>query len=164
MIAPIFFEHLTPDCNPKPMALSGRKPTKMITSTCKCFEIKNIKPYPSRDNCWVIFLTFKCLQIFFSESEVQNWKKKLSVGMWIITSTWKEKKRITNEEQRHFGDVKNRPHLEIGRFWEKNVEKKLKILHAGVILEKKIENFTCSGFNRPFSKTTFFHQYIRGIT
>ena len=48
-----FFEHLTPDCNCGPMALSGRKPTKMITkfSTCKCFQIKNIKPYPSRDNC-----------------------------------------------------------------------------------------------------------------
>ena len=102
------------------------------------------------------FLTFRCHQIFFSESEVQNWKKNLknnlSVGMWIITSTWKEQKRITNGEQRHFLGVRNRPHLEIGGgFWEKNVEikwksymqgwfwekknKKLKILHEGISID-----------------------------
>ena len=58
--------------------------------------------------------------------------------MSIITSTWKEQKRITNGEQRRFDGVENRPHLEIGGdFGEKNVGKKLKILHAGVILGKK---------------------------
>ena len=80
--------------------------------------------------------------MFFSESEVQNSKKKqkknLSVGMWIITSTWKEQKRITNGEQRHFGVAQNRPPLEMrGDFGEKTLKKKMKILHAGVILEKK---------------------------
>ena len=62
---------------------------------------------------------------------------------------------------------KTAPPGDKGGFWGKNVEKKMKILHAGVILGKKkqkIENFTCRSFNRPFSKTTFFHQYIRGVT
>ena len=50
-------------------------------------------------------------------------------------------KKITNGEQRHFGVAQNRPHLEIGGdFGKKNVEKKLKILHAGVILGKKTKN------------------------
>ena len=60
-------------------------------------------------------------------------KKKLSVGMSKITSTWKEQKRITNGEQRHFLGVRNRPHLEMG----------------GGILGKKTlkknENLTCRG-------------------
>jgi len=54
-----------------------------------------------------------------------------------------------------------------GGFWEKNVEKKIENLTCRGDLGKKkqkIENFTCRCFNRPFSKTTFFHQYIRGIT
>ena len=81
--------------------------------------------------------------------------------MWIITSTWKEQKRITNGEQRRFGGVENRPHLEIGGdfgektlkknwksymqgwFWEKK-NKKLKILHAGVSIDhfQKLPFFT----------------------
>ena len=50
---------LTPDCNSGPTALSNRKPTKMMTkfSTCKCFQIKNIKPYASRETLLVhVFL------------------------------------------------------------------------------------------------------------
>ena len=116
-----------------------------------------------------ISLTFKCHQIFFSESEVQNWKKKknLSVGMWIITSTWKEQKRITNGEQRHFLCVRNRPHLAIrGDFGKKTLKKKWKSYMQGWFWKKKqnIENFTWRDFNRPFSKSTFFHRYIRRIT
>ena len=68
--------------------------------------------------------------------------------MWIITSTWKEQKRITNGEQRHFGVSKIYPPGDKGGFWGKNVEKKMKILHAGVILEKKTKNwkFYMQGF------------------
>ena len=46
----------------------------------------------------------------------------------------------------HYSDVlKPPPPGDGGGFWEKNVEKKMKILHAGVIFGKKkqkIENFT----------------------
>ena len=57
--------------------------------------------------------------------------------MLIITWTWNEQKRITNGEQRHFGGTENAPPLEIrGDFEEKSLKKKMKILHAGVILEK----------------------------
>ena len=64
--------------------------------------------------------------IFFSDSQVQNSKKKkLSVGMLIITWTWNEQKRITNGEQRHFGVPENAPPLEIrGDFEEKSLKKK----------------------------------------
>ena len=44
---------------------------------------------------------------------------------------------ITNGEQRHFSTSRNRPHLEIGEDFEEKTLKKMKILHAGVILEKK---------------------------
>ena len=55
-----------------------------------------------------------------------------------ITSTWKEQKRITNGEQRHFLGTRNRPHLEMGGdFGKKTLKKKMKILHAGVIFGKK---------------------------
>ena len=89
------------------------------------------------------YLTFQLLQIFFSESQVQNLKKKrkkkfLSVGMWKITSTWKEQKRITNGEQRHFLGTRNRPHLEMGGdFGKKTLKKKWKSYMQGWFLEKK---------------------------
>ena len=83
-----------------------------------------------------------------------------------ITSTWKEQKRITNGEQRHFLGTRNRPHLEMGGdFGKKTLKKKMKILHAGVIFGKKkqkIENFTWRDFNRPFSKSTFFSPIYKG--
>ena len=84
-------------------------------------------------------LTFKWLQIFFSESQVQNLKKKnLSVGMWKITSTWKEHKMITNGEQRHFLTSRNRPHLEMGGdFGKKTLKKNWKSYMQGWFLEKK---------------------------
>ena len=62
---------------------------------------------------------------------------------------------------------KTAPPGDKGGFWGKNVEKKNENLTCRGDFGKKkqkIENFTCRSFNRPFSKTTFFHQYIRGVT
>ena len=46
-------------------------------------------------------------------------------------------KRITNGEHRHFSGLNFPPPGDKGGFWKKNIEKKLKILHVGVILEGK---------------------------
>ena len=85
----------------------------------------------------------------------------ISVGMWIITSTWKEQKRITNGKQRHFGVwqiypppgdkggfwgkkrwKKNWKSYMQGWFWKKN--KKLKILHEVISINhfQKVPFFT----------------------
>ena len=84
--------------------------------------------------------------------------------MSINTSTWKEQKRITNGKQRHFGVSQNRPPGDKVGFWGKNVEKKLKILHAGVILEKKTKNrnFYMQGFQYIIFKKYLFSPIYKG--
>ena len=79
---------------------------------------------------------------FFGIRSAKLKKKNLSVGMWIITSTWKEQKRITNGEQRHFGVAQNRPHLEIGGdFGKKTLKKNWKSYMQGWFWEKKTKNW-----------------------
>ena len=104
-------------------------------------------------------------RIFFFGIRSANLKKKISVGMWIITSTLKEQKRITNGEQRHFGVCEKRPPLEIrGDFEEKSLEKKWKSYMQGWFWKKKTKNrnFYMQGFQYIIFKKYLFSPIYKG--
>ena len=113
----------------------------------------------------LVFNLTKRHDFFFRVPSAKFNKKKLSVGMLIITWTWNEQKRITNGEQRHFGVPENAPPPgDKGGFWGKIVEKKWKSYMQGWFWKKKTKNrkFYMQGFQYIIFKKYLFSPIYKG--